>query len=255
MTSDTGSHIQYWAHYQLAQNYYQEHKLLLHDQFNAIDWKSVHNTLHSLPRLFQLWALKHVLGIAGTMNFLSHQDGRSPLCPSCNECTETCKHIAQCPETGRATTFLQSTTEVEKWMDCNGTHPDVKLLLLQYLRRCGSITCAECSDDLNLPPIVREYAISQDVIGWDNFVHQAPCTPEYTLPHNWRVISRYVVDCRFDNPTATGDAHAVDIQMHASPGLYHRCPNIGAQGQPSQRTRAPAGSRAGGAGRGGSIPP
>jgi hypothetical protein len=104
------------------------------------------------------------------MNFLSHQDGRSPTCPSCNECTKTCKHIARCPETGRAAAFLQSTKEVEKWMDGNCTHPDVKLLLLQYLRGRGSITCAECSDNLNLPPIVGEYAISQDVIGWDNFV-------------------------------------------------------------------------------------
>jgi hypothetical protein len=163
MTSDMGSHIRYWAHYQLPQNYYQEHKLLLHNQFDAIDWKSVHNLLHGLPQLFQLWASKHVLGIAGTMNFLSHQDGRSPLCPSCNECTETCKHIACCPETGWAAVFLQLTMEVEKWMNGNGTHPDVKLLLLQYLRGCSSITCAECSDDLNLPPIVQEYAISQDV--------------------------------------------------------------------------------------------
>jgi hypothetical protein len=55
-------------------------------------------------------------------------------------------------------------------MDGNGTHPGVKLLLVQYLCGRGSITCAECSDNLNLPPIVREYAISQDVIGWDNFV-------------------------------------------------------------------------------------
>jgi hypothetical protein len=170
MTSNTESHIQYWVHYQLARTYYWEHKLLSYNQFNAIDWKSVHNMLHGLPRLFQLWASTHVLGIAGTMNFLSHQDGCSPICPSCNECTKMGKHIAQCPETGQAAAFLQSTKEVEKWMDGNGTHPDVKLLLLQYLRRRGSITCTKCSDNLNLPPIVQEYAISQDVIGWDNFV-------------------------------------------------------------------------------------
>jgi hypothetical protein len=55
-------------------------------------------------------------------------------------------------------------------MDGTGTHPDVKLLLLQYLCGCGSITCVECSDDLNLPPIFQENAISQDVIVWDKFV-------------------------------------------------------------------------------------
>ncbi len=72
MTSDTGGHIRYRVHHQLARTYYQEHNLLSHEQFDAIDWKSVHNTLHNLRRLFQLWASKHVLGIAGTMKFLSH---------------------------------------------------------------------------------------------------------------------------------------------------------------------------------------
>jgi hypothetical protein len=31
------------------------------------------------------------------------------------------------------------------------------------------VTCVECSDNLNLPQIVRDYAISQEVIGWDKF--------------------------------------------------------------------------------------
>ncbi len=114
MTSDTGGHIRYWAHHQLTRTYYQKHYLLSHEQFDAINWKSVHNMLQDLPRLFQLWASKHVLGIAGTMKFLSHQDGRSPLCPSCHECNKTCKHIACCPEAGRAATFLQSTNKAEK---------------------------------------------------------------------------------------------------------------------------------------------
>jgi len=67
MTSDTGGSIRYWAHHQLARNYYQEQNILSHKQFDAIDWRSVHTTLHDLPLLFQLWASKHVLGIAGTM--------------------------------------------------------------------------------------------------------------------------------------------------------------------------------------------
>ncbi len=170
MTSDSGGHIHYWAHHQLARTYYHEHNLLTHEQFDVIDWRSVHDTLHNLPWLFQLWASKQVLGIAGTMKLLFHQDGQSPLCPSCHECDETCKHIAHCPEAGRASAFLQSAKEVEEWMDSTGTHPDVKLLLLRYLRGRGLITCLECANSLSLPPILREYATSQDMIGWDNFV-------------------------------------------------------------------------------------
>jgi hypothetical protein len=48
-------------------------------------------------------------------------------------------------------------------------------------------------------------------------LQQAPRNPKYTLPHNWQVVSRYTVDRGVDNSTVTGGAHAVDIQMRASP--------------------------------------
>jgi len=46
----------------------------------------------------------------------------------------------------------------------------VKELLLAYLRGRGTTTCLECACNLDLPPILREYASAQDIIGWDNFV-------------------------------------------------------------------------------------
>jgi hypothetical protein len=94
MTLETGEQIRFWAHHQLAQKFYHEKKMLSYEQFNEVDWESIHCTLHDLPRLFQVWAAKHVLGVAGTMHFLLHQDMRSPLYPSCQECSESCKHIA-----------------------------------------------------------------------------------------------------------------------------------------------------------------
>jgi hypothetical protein len=54
MTSEMGDHIQFWDHHCLAQEYYQDHKILSPDQFDEVDWRSVHSTLHRLPRLFQL---------------------------------------------------------------------------------------------------------------------------------------------------------------------------------------------------------
>jgi hypothetical protein len=74
MMSKTGSQIRFWAHHQLAQEFYQDQKILSHLQFDAlVNWLSVHRTLHNLSWLFQIWAAKHVLGIAGTMKFLAHQ--------------------------------------------------------------------------------------------------------------------------------------------------------------------------------------
>jgi hypothetical protein len=105
MTSEAGSHIQFWAQCQLAWDFFHDQKILSHVQFDAIDCKSIHHTLHNLPQLFQLWGTKQVLGITGTMKFPAHQDDRSPLCPSCLCCKESCPHIAQCPEAGWAEAF------------------------------------------------------------------------------------------------------------------------------------------------------
>jgi hypothetical protein len=169
MTLEMGDHIQFWAHRCLAREYYQDHKILSPDQFDQVDWRSVHSTLHDLPHLFQLWASKHVLGIAGTMMFLSYQDDRSPICPSCQACNKTCKHVVHCPEDGRTAVFVQSTQEVERWMTAQHTHSNLTHLLVRYLWGRGTASCLECATDLNLPPVYREYVASQDIIGWDGF--------------------------------------------------------------------------------------
>jgi hypothetical protein len=170
MTLETGNQIQFGAHHQLACEFYRNQNILSLVQFDALDWTSVHCALHDLPRLFQVWAVKHVLGIAGTMKFLAHQDGRSPMCPSCNCCMESCSHVTRCPEEGRTLAFEQSAHMMELWLEKNNTHPDLQSLLFWYLHGRGSILCSECSKELNLSHIIQEFDTSQDVIGWDGFI-------------------------------------------------------------------------------------
>ncbi len=170
MTSNTGGQICFWAKHQLARTFYNNWKILCHEQFDSVDWTSIHCTLHNLPRLFQVWAAKHVLSIAGTMSFLSHQDEQSPLCPSCLNCRKTCKHVAKCPEVGHAQAFSQSASELELWLTKNNAHPNLRSLLLRYLQGRGALSCYKCATALNLPHIFQEFSQSQDVIGWDNFV-------------------------------------------------------------------------------------
>jgi hypothetical protein len=37
--------------------------------FDLVDWEMVHKTLHDVPKLFQQWVCKQVMGIAGTMEW------------------------------------------------------------------------------------------------------------------------------------------------------------------------------------------
>jgi hypothetical protein len=101
MTSDTGEQLWFRAHHQLARSYYSDQRIISHKQFDEINWASVKGTLRNLPWLFQIWATKQVNNIASTMTFLSHQDGRSKLCPSYQLCKETRQHIIRCPEEGQ----------------------------------------------------------------------------------------------------------------------------------------------------------
>ncbi len=168
LLSEAGPLLRFHAHRQLARSLFHQKKILLRDKFEEVDWELVHRTLHLVPRLFQVWASKHVLGIAGTMKFLAHQDGCEPTCPSCRSCEETCAHIARCPEAGRTKAFLQAVAELSRWMTENKMHPDLVSVISDYAQGRGETSCIECVEDL--PLIVQEFAILQDKIGWGNFI-------------------------------------------------------------------------------------
>ncbi len=72
-----------------------------------------------------------------------------------DKCEETCAHVTRCPEAGRAEAFSQ--------MNENETHPDLASVITEYARKRGDTSCIKCASDL--PPIMREFAISQDKIG------------------------------------------------------------------------------------------
>jgi hypothetical protein len=108
LSSEPGPQLRFHAHRQLAKALFLQKKILSERGFDEVGWAKVHSTLHSVSRLFQLWASKHVLGIAGMMKFLSHQDGHDRSCPSCLVSEETCRHVAVCQDAGRTAAFEQS---------------------------------------------------------------------------------------------------------------------------------------------------
>jgi hypothetical protein len=64
--------------------------------------------------------------------------------------------------------FSQAVAELSKWLIKNETHPDLVFVISEYAQGRGETPCVECAGDL--PPVIREFAISQDKIGWGNFI-------------------------------------------------------------------------------------
>jgi hypothetical protein len=69
LTADTGQYLWYWAHRKLAKVSFHQLDILYSQQFKLVDWEMVYLQLRSAPNLFQLWACKQVMGIAGTMEW------------------------------------------------------------------------------------------------------------------------------------------------------------------------------------------
>ena len=66
MTLETGGILRFWVHQKLARELFEELHLMDCQAFNKVAWKQVHSALHSVPRLFQLWACKRFTNIAAT---------------------------------------------------------------------------------------------------------------------------------------------------------------------------------------------
>ena len=81
--SDTGARIRFWVHKQQAEEVFKNQKILLSDKFKEVDWEMVYLALHELPRMFQIWACKQVMGLAGTNLYQSkYWPNHNPKCPS-----------------------------------------------------------------------------------------------------------------------------------------------------------------------------
>ena len=56
ITSNKSDHLQLWVHQQLAKDIFFKLGILIPLGFKEVSWRLVYDTLHEVPRLFQLWA-------------------------------------------------------------------------------------------------------------------------------------------------------------------------------------------------------
>ena len=168
MTSDTGHHIRFNAHKDLARDFYEDYGVLTPGQFDEVDWDHVYETLHGVPRMFQVWACKQVMDIAPTFYNLSKYTDQDKKCPSCNCKVETCAHILECEEEGRVEAMNLTIDMLELWMIQEQTDPGLQDCIIQYARGRGGTTMGEICEDMHEK--YHHFAVSQDKIGWRRFM-------------------------------------------------------------------------------------
>ena len=74
ITPDSADWLRFRAHKRLARETFVAASVLHYSQFDQVDWDAVHAALHSVPRVFQVFASKQVFDIGGTNRWLARFD-------------------------------------------------------------------------------------------------------------------------------------------------------------------------------------
>jgi len=169
MTSDTSESLRFWVHLQLARDTFFQLGVMSAHSFDEVAWRHVYDTLHEVPRLFQLWACKQVMEVAGTNLQQSHYtEGHDPHCPSCAHALETCSHVLHCEEAGRVDALAAAISRLDTWLQQEHTDPILRSCLVDYARGRGSLTMEEITWCHGAA--FRRLGRSQDKIGWRRFM-------------------------------------------------------------------------------------
>jgi hypothetical protein len=97
-------------------------KWLDKEQFNEVYWPACYQALTEVPRMFEVFASKQTISIAGcNVNQSYYTLGHDKLCPSCGVVQEMCAHVLMCNETGQVAVLNRSIDLLNKWLKDNGT--------------------------------------------------------------------------------------------------------------------------------------
>jgi len=142
---------------------------MYHSEFDTVDWESVYAALYSVPRLFQIWACKQVMGIAGTFKQRAkYERDTDSKCPSCTLEDETCGHILQCQEEGRVTALQITLDALEEWLEDMETDLILVMGIMAFTRGRGESSMEE--HFIGYPREYKRLGRRQDRIGWRRFL-------------------------------------------------------------------------------------
>ncbi len=137
--------------------------------FKKVNWRIFYTTLHKVPRLFQAWACKQIMEIAGTNYFRSKfTPGLSPKCPSCMVTDKQCDHILLCTEAGRVDNLMNSIAILDQWLATENTDPELHACLIEYARSWGPHGCTNLHETI-LPKLQASAKTRTSLVGADSW--------------------------------------------------------------------------------------
>ena len=150
----------------------------------------VHQTINSIPPMFQIFACKQVFNVAGTNQWLARFDTskkKSPKCPSCLQATKTAEHVLSCRHSGGVEVLLSTIKLMDCWMKLEQTEPTLCECIYHYAMGRGSTTMTEICIDMGYGGKLRRMATSHNEIGWRRFMEGMICKEAWKLQEEYRI--------------------------------------------------------------------
>jgi hypothetical protein len=182
VTTESGPSIRYEAHLREAKMVFMEREVLQPEQFDLVDWPRVHQTLHDVPKMFQIFLCKQVFDVSANNRYLHKRKaapGNSPMCQSCTTHQECAGHILCCPEEGRVKMLNQLADELLDWLDDGKAPRNLTHLIVAFIKGRGEIPMETLAQ--RLPEHYLPFAMAQDRIGWRRFLEGMVAKELYEL--------------------------------------------------------------------------
>lgn len=153
MTAGLEESIVYWCNKAFAWRTLSDSKVkwLDEEQFDEVYWPACYSALTGTKRIFQIFACKQTMGIAGCNKNQYYTPGHDKKCPSCRVEIET-GHVLSCNEAGPVEVLHKSIDLLDWWLKDNVTETNLRRFLMQEI--------------VGFQLQYRRLAISVDCIGW-----------------------------------------------------------------------------------------
>ena len=139
------------------------------DQFDSVDWDSIDDALSKKTTGFKIWLAKQHSNFCATRSQLHrYNESDNDKCPSCLSASENADHLCRCPNEERTQLLRDNTAELELWMaQSNNTHHELLYWIPHYILCRGQVNFVDLGP---MSPTMYDIALSQDSIGWRNFM-------------------------------------------------------------------------------------
>lgn len=176
-TGDITDAFQFHLGLTQAREFYTKELEWTADQFDSVDWASLHLTLAGKKIMYSLWLSKQASGWCGTRLQVSRMTpGADDRCPNCHQPEERSRHLNVCPSTHRTQQFQDSVQELSSWLNKEHTAPELAFWIPKYLLARNRVSFCHlpriipARQFISMSSQMKMVAAAQDKIGWTHFL-------------------------------------------------------------------------------------